>query len=109
MTAKFTIDATYGNFTARCEGETQKEVFEALAQATEILQFSTCGKCGGKTRHVVRTTKSDDTYYSVNCKECRYEMKFGQYKNDKHLFAKSSDGWQPPYQASPSQSSTETF
>ena len=102
MAAKFKIEANFGDNRATCEGDTQKEVFEALASASEILQFTNCGHCDGRTRQQVRTTKDGDKYYSVVCIECRHELSFGQSKDNENLFPKSSEGWKAPYQSNQS-------
>lgn len=94
MSAKFTITANFGDYTATCEGGSQKEVFEALADASEILRFHLCGNCGGKTVHTVRRP-GEYIYHEVTCRECKWVHKFGVPKKDQsRLYANETEGWQ---------------
>ena len=44
-----------GDLTIEVEGETQKDVFKALAGAEEVFGENTCGKCGSTNiRCIVR-------------------------------------------------------
>ena len=62
------------------EGDSQVDVFEQLSSAQEIFGNDTCGKCKGQNiRYVVRKVK-DDTFYELQCQDCRSKLTFGLHK-----------------------------
>jgi translation initiation factor 2 beta subunit (eIF-2beta)/eIF-5 len=95
------ISVTAGNVTV--QGESQKEVFEQLAQHQEIFGQNTCGACNSEdTRFVVREAQSSDgkrnfKYYEMRCNKCGARLSFGQHSEGGTLFPKRKDGenWLP--------------
>lgn len=100
MAFKISVTVTYGdNVSATIDADSQKELFEALAQAAEILSHAHCPRCKADTgKHALRQP-GKYTYYEMQCSRCGWRLPYGQYnapRNDE-LFAKR-EGWQPPYE-----------
>lgn len=80
------------------EAANQKEVFQNLAQLSEVFSISECGACKSKDiRHVVREVPSGKqvfVYYELHCQKCRSKLAFGQSTDTITLFPKrkSEDG-----------------
>lgn len=79
-----------------------KMAFKFLAYVGEVFGITHCGNCKSTNlKRKFRTAARKDNgakceYYSIECKDCRHEMKFGQKQEDgAPLFPK---GWEPPYQ-----------
>ena len=76
----------------KVSGDSQKELFEAVAAATEVFAPECCGLCGCEdTAFVVRHSgaKQEFAYYERHCRnpECRAVLAYGQ-KSDDTLFPK---------------------
>lgn len=71
------------NVVVEVEGSTQKDLFTALAGASEVFGEEACGLCkGDKIRPVVRNVtskKKDYTYYEFHClnPKCRARLSIG--------------------------------
>lgn len=77
------------------EAANQKEIFQSLAQLSEVFSISECGACKSKDiRHVVREVPSGKqvfTYYELHCQKCRSKLAFGQSTDTVTLFPKRKD------------------
>jgi hypothetical protein len=77
-----------------------KAAFRFLAAADEVFGIRQCGNCESENlRMKHRTAKTQDgrpcDYYSIECRDCGHEFKFGQKQAPgQPLFPKS---WEPPY------------
>ena len=77
--------------TCEFEGSSQTEIFENLANFSEVFSMDTCGKCGKKNvRYVVREV-DDNKYYELRCNDCRAKLAFGVHKKGGTLFPKRKD------------------
>lgn len=73
------------------EGESQKDIFEALSKFQEVFDETTCGKCGSESvRFVVRNVE-DNLYYELRCTSCGARLSFGANKKGGGLFPKRKD------------------
>lgn len=61
---------------------------------------NTCGKCGADDLipNGVKMTGKGFTFFSIHCRGCGSELRFGQRIADQGLFLKEGEGWKPPYQ-----------
>lgn len=71
------------------------EAFQFLAQSETVFGVDSCGNCESTNLALAYKTPGEFEYYSIKCKDCRHELKFGQTKDGKKLFPK---GWEPPYE-----------
>jgi hypothetical protein len=72
-----------------------KDTFRFLAMADTLFGIKNCGHCDCPDLAYQFKTPQGYEYYSIKCKGCGYEFKFGQQQNDqKTLFPK---GWEAPY------------
>lgn len=84
---------------ARCRVEVElkdvTQAFEFLSYCDQTLGQKRCGHCESDNLEFrYRLTKEGYKYYSVGCRECGYELKFGISQKDGRLFPK---GWHPPF------------
>lgn len=81
------------------EGESQRDVFEAISSFQEVFEEDTCGKCGSQDIKYVTRNVDDNIYYELRCNNagCRAKMAFGANKKGGSLFPKRKDGenWLP--------------
>ena len=71
-----------------------KQAFQFIAYVESIFGVDRCGNCeSGNLQLSYRQPKGYD-YYSVVCKDCHHEFKFGHVKESGRLFPK---GWEPPF------------
>lgn len=73
------------------DGETQKDVFDKLASASEIFGEKICGLCSCKELSFVKRTIDGNDYYELKCtnSECLAKLSIGQSKKNKgELFPK---------------------
>lgn len=69
-------------------------VFKAVSYFSTLFGTRSCGNCSSpevKPRHDKR---QDYDFYSIQCADCGYALKFGTRKEDLMMFPK---GWEPPY------------
>ena len=79
--------------TIDCDVKDMTQAFQFLSYADTLFGVKECGNCQSpnlRCKHTTPQGKYD--YYSVECQDCKYEMKFGQRMEDKRLFPK---GWEP--------------
>lgn len=69
--------------------------FQFLAYCDSIFKVSNCGNCEGPNLRLVHRTPQGYDFYSVQCTDCKHELKFGQTKEGHRLYPK---GWEEPYQ-----------
>lgn len=75
--------------------EDSKGAFQFLSECATMFGVTECGNCGSHNlEHVYRTPQGYE-YFSIKCKDCKHELKFGQQKEGGNLFPK---GWEEPYQ-----------
>jgi len=93
--AKVTVRS--GNVTV--EAESQKELFETLAEYQEVFSISRCGGCHSPDdlRYSVRVQEDKKgkahKYFELRCGACFAKLPFGQHDNGKTLFPKSWVRW----------------
>lgn len=73
-----------------------KQAFSFLSYADDVFGVKECGNCGSRDLAFCHRQPQGFDYYSVKCKDCKHELKFGQQKEGGKLFPK---GWEPPYYA----------
>lgn len=56
-----------------------------------------CGHCNSDDIVLNGTKNQGYEFYGALCRECKYELKCGQRKEDGGLFWKLDDGWVAPY------------
>lgn len=63
------------------EGSNQKELFSALASATEVFGEKECGQCAGEVVFAKRNVDGND-FFEMACinPECRARLSIGQSK-----------------------------
>lgn len=88
-----------GNLTFEIEGPNVKTLFRAIGEIQAAFEVeNVCGMCQSRIVFFrVRTVDGND-YYSLQCQECRSELKFGQLKKGDGLFIKrtgpkDNNGW----------------
>lgn len=86
-------------FTIDYECSDLKTSFAFLASCGDLFGAAECcNNCQGTDlRPKYTKTKGGYEYYSLICKACHWEFKFGQRKDDGGLYPK---GWEPPYERS---------
>lgn len=80
----------------RVEADVQdvKAAFRFMAKTQDVLGVTECGNCGSHDLKYDYRQPQGYEYYSVKCKSCGHELKFGQARESGDLFQK---GWEPPY------------
>ncbi len=75
-----------------------KQAFEFLAYAGTVFGEDSCGNCESKNLRLTHRQPQGFDYYSVECKDCRYEWKFSQQfeANGGKMYPKNTE-WVPPY------------
>lgn len=77
---------TKPNLIVEVEGDTQTELFEAIAMGEEVFSHAECGYCKNTNiSFVVREDKEGNNYYELHCKDirCRARLPFGVAKTPK--------------------------
>jgi hypothetical protein len=80
--------------TFKIDLEDVKEAFQFVAYCDTIFGVDCCGNCKGPNLRLLYRTAQEYQFYSVQCKDCHYELKFGQTKVGQMLYPK---GWEEPY------------
>ena len=92
-----------GDLTIEVEGETQKDIFKALAGAEEVFGENTCGKCGSTNIRCIVRMNDGNEFYEMRCMDCGARLAFGSHKKGGGMFPKRRDadgnylpnnGWQ---------------
>ncbi len=81
-----------------------RKAFEFIAYAGSVFNVGRCGNCESDNLQLAHRQPKGYDYYSVVCKDCRHELKFGQQKETNRLFPK---GWEPPYSDDDDSGSTD--
>ena len=72
-----------------------KQAFQFIAYVESVFGVDRCGNCESNNLRLEHRQPQGYDYYSVTCKDCKHELKFGQVKDNGRLFQK---GWEPPYE-----------
>lgn len=100
---KVTYDAG-ANCAMEVEVKSLEQAFQFMAYADDVFGIKKCGNCGSP--HLTRKHRQPKgyDYYSVECDDCRHEMKFGKTKEGGKLYPK---GWEPPYKDQPQKETSQ--
>lgn len=79
------IQVTSNSITISAEGNTQKELFERIAELQEVFTGESCGACGADSRFMVREVDGNK-FYELACVKCHAKLSFGQHKSGGKLF-----------------------
>lgn len=90
--AKYTVNS---KCQLEFEGKDVKDMFQKLSHIGDVFGQGRCGNCESDNVQMQHRQPSGFDYYSVVCKDCRHEFKFGQMKDSGKLFPKGQ--WEPPY------------
>ena len=81
-----------GRLVIKTIGDSQKELFRALAVAQEVFEAETrCGCCQSEAIHFQVRSVDKFEYYELVCRECTARFEFGQHRNGQSLFPKRRD------------------
>jgi len=97
MATKLKLDAPVGRNKVSIEADGLKGLFMASGFFAEIPP--NCGNCNSDDLVLAGKKNAGFEFYSVLCRKCRHELKFGQRKEDGGLWLKIEDGWIAPFQA----------
>jgi len=89
------MNAPLGKSFVAIEADGLKALFMASGFFAAIP--TKCGNCDSDDLTLDGKKNAGYDFYSVLCRKCRHELKFGQRKEDGGLYLKLDDGWQPPY------------
>jgi len=95
MATKMKYDAPIGRNKISIEADGLKSLFMASGFFAEIP--TNCGNCDSDDLMLAGKKNAGFDFFSVLCRKCRHELKFGQRKEDGGLWLKLEDGWIPPY------------
>ena len=88
MTAKIRFNCNNGCW-IEVDASNPKDAVKQMSSYLEVFQEQACGQCGGTVlawEH--RQDKEDHDYYSIRCRQCGAELRFGQTRKGERLFAK---------------------
>lgn len=89
---KANLKSFNGRMTFEVQAETAKDLFWGLAKIQEIFDAeSICGLCQSPNIALSAREVDDNKYYSLRCRECYAEFRFGQKKAGADLFPKRKD------------------
>lgn len=82
------------------EGDSQKEVFQTLAEYQEVFSISECGGCKSinlrfSVRRQADSKGKEHNYYELRCQDCYAKLPYGQHDNGQTLFPKDWVRWDP--------------
>jgi hypothetical protein len=97
MATKLRLNAPIGRNHVSIEADGLKALFMASGFFADIP--TTCGNCNSDDLMLAGKKNAGFDFYSVLCRKCRHELKFGQRKEDGGLWLKLEDGWCAPFQA----------
>jgi DNA-directed RNA polymerase subunit RPC12/RpoP len=95
---KLTYTTKNGRLKVELEGESQKDLFEAISKFQEVFDETVCGKCGSENLRFVVRNVEDNLYYELRCVDCGAKLAFGVHKKGGGLFPKRKDNdgkWLP--------------
>jgi hypothetical protein len=94
---KLTYTTKNGRVKVELEGESQKDIFEAISKFQEVFDETNCGKCQSENLRFVVRNVDDNLYYELRCLDCGARLSFGVHKKGGGLFPKRKDGdkWLP--------------
>ena len=95
MATKLKLDAPLGRHHISIEADGLKQLFMASGFFADIPTH--CGNCKGDDLMLAGKKNAGFDFFTVLCRTCRHELKFGQRKEDGGLFLKLDDGWVAPY------------
>ena len=75
---KATINLAGGTRSIEVEGDSQKDLFEEMAQAYEVFNESTCGLCDSTNIRPVHRVADKYHFYEYQCQDCFGKLTFGQ-------------------------------
>lgn len=88
-----------GNIEVAVNGKEEKEAIRNAAFWSQLP--CECGACASKNIGFKFSSPQGYEYYSLICKDCAHEFKFGIRQSDHGLFPKADDnganGWTPPF------------
>lgn len=77
------------------DGTDTKAFFRQVSDVGWLFGRHTCGNCGSNSSCPKFRKVREYDYYSIECTECRYELKLGMRKEDGSFFPKK---WEAPFQ-----------
>lgn len=81
------IKTANGRLTLEIEANTQKELFEGIADFQEVFEADvTCGCCNSTQLLFQARQPKDYKFYEMRCVACGAELHFGQSTDGKTLF-----------------------
>jgi ribosomal protein L40E len=95
---KLTYTTKNGRLKVELEGDSQKDLFEAISKFQEVFDETSCGKCGSENLRFVVRNVEDNLYYELRCLDCGARLSFGVHKKGGGLFPKRKDNdgkWLP--------------
>ncbi len=82
-------------FQVEFDAANEKEMIKQVARFQEIFEINTCGHCTkNNLRFSVRNIEDND-FYELQCRDCGYQLAFGQHKKNNTLFPKTWSKWTP--------------
>jgi ribosomal protein L40E len=95
---KLTYTTKNGRLKVELEGDSQKDLFEAISKFQEVFDETSCGKCASENLRFVVRNVEDNLYYELRCLDCGARLSFGVHKKGGGLFPKRKDNdgkWLP--------------
>jgi ribosomal protein L40E len=95
---KLTYTTKNGRLKVELEGDSQKDLFEAISKFQEVFDETSCGKCQSENLRFVVRNVEDNLYYELRCLDCGARLSFGVHKKGGGLFPKRKDNdgkWLP--------------
>jgi len=81
-----------GRLTVKTIGDSQKDLFRALAVIQEVFEAETqCGCCQSEAIHFQVRSVDKFEYFELVCRACTARFEFGQHRNGQSLFPKRRD------------------
>ena len=94
---KLNYQTKSGRINVEIEGDSQRDLFIAIARFQEVFEESKCGKCGSENLRFVVRNVDDNQFYELRCLDCGAKLSYGAHKVGGGLFPKrKEDGeWLP--------------